>query len=173
MRGALDLADRALLGLNRFVCAGLLAAMAALVFANVVGRYLFGLSFAWAEEVARYLMIWAALLAAGLALREGAHIAVDTLPDALPPRLAVALRALVALGVAAFLALLVWLGLEYAEFARMQRTPVLRLSMGLVYLAVPIGCALALLHLLIVLPRLLRPATEADKVHAAELGSAL
>jgi TRAP-type C4-dicarboxylate transport system permease small subunit len=174
MRDAFALADRALLGLNRFVCAALLAAMASLVFANVVGRYLFGLSFAWAEEVARYLMIWCALLAGGLALREGAHIAVEQLPDALPRRAAMALRGFVALLVAAFLALLVWLGLEYADFARMQRTPVLRLSMGLVYLAVPVGCALCLLHLLVMVPRFIRgPATEAERVQAAELGSSL
>jgi TRAP-type C4-dicarboxylate transport system permease small subunit len=167
-------ADSILLGLNRFACAALLAVMALLVFGNVVGRYLLGTSLAWAEEVSRYLMIWCALLAAGLALREGAHIAVETLPDALPDRAATLLRALVALIVAAFLALLVWLGLEYSEFARMQRTPVLRMSMGFVYLAVPIGSALCLLHLLLMLPRfVLRPPTGADRVHAAELGGAL
>ena len=169
-----DRADRLLLSLNRLVCAVLLAAMASLVFGNVVGRYLFGVSLPWAEEAARYLMIWSALLATGLALREGAHIAVETLPDALPARAALALRALVALILVVFLGLLVWLGLEYAEFARMQRTPVLRASMGLIYLAVPIGAGLCLLHLLIMLPGfVLRPASDAERVRAAELGSAL
>lgn len=174
MRAALDRADRLLLGLNRFVCALLLAVMATLVFGNVVGRYLFGTSASWAEEVARYLMIWSALLAAGLALREGAHIAVEALPDSLPRPAAIAVRALVALIVGLFLGLLVWLGWDYAEFARMQRTPVLRLSMGMVYLAVPIGAGLCLLHLLIMLPRfVLRAATDEERVHGAELGSAL
>ena len=82
--------------------------------------------------------------------------------------------ALVALIVGLFLGLLVWLGWDYAEFARMQRTPVLRLSMGMVYLAVPIGAGLCLLHLLIMLPRfVLRAATDEERVHGAELGSAL
>jgi TRAP-type C4-dicarboxylate transport system permease small subunit len=173
MRQLADQADRLLLAVNRLACAVLLAAMATLVFANVVGRYLLGFSFAWAEEVARYLMIWCALLAAGLALREGAHIAVELLPDALPRRGAIALRALVAAIVAGFLGILVWLGLEYADFARMQRTPVLRLSTGLIYLAVPVGAGLCLLHLLIMLPRFIRPPTDRDRVHGAELGSAL
>lgn len=174
MRQALALADRLLLGLNRLACAVLLAAVASLVFGNVVGRYAFGVSASWAEEVARYLMIWCALLAAGLALREGAHIAVETLPDALPRRLGQALRALVVLVVAAFLALLAWLGLDYAEFARMQRTPVLRLSMGLVYLAVPAGAGMCLLHLLAWAPPYVRGAAdEAARVRAAELGGAL
>jgi TRAP-type C4-dicarboxylate transport system permease small subunit len=173
MRALADQAETLLLGLNRFVCATLLGVMAALVFGNVVGRYVFGVSASWAEEVARYLMIWSALLAAGLALREGAHIAVETLPDSLPPRAAMVLRGVVATIVAGFLGLLVWLGLEYAEFARMQRTPVLRLSMGMVYLAVPVGAGLCLLHLLIMLPRFIRPPTDAEKVHGAELGGAL
>lgn len=173
MRAALAAADRVLLGLNRLVCAGLLAAVASLVFGNVVGRYVFAVSAPWAEEVARYLMIWCALLAAGLALREGAHIAVETLPDALPRRLGQALRALVVLIVAAFLALLVWLGLEYADFARMQRTPVLRLSMGMVYLAVPTGAALCLLHLLAWAPGFVRGTDDQARARAAELGSAL
>lgn len=174
MRLVLDRADRLLIGLNRFVCASLLAAMATLVFANVVGRYAFGVSVSWAEEVARYLMIWSALLAAGLALREGAHIAVETLPDSLPPRAGALVRAVVALVVGGFLAILAWLGWEYALFALPQRTPVLRLSMGLVYLAVPLGAGLCLLHLLIMLPRfVLRAATDAERVHGAELGGAL
>lgn len=133
-----DLADRLLLGLNRFVCAFLLTVMATLVFGDVVGRHVLGVSASWAEEASCYLMLWRALLAAGLALREGAHIAVELLPDALPPRAALLLRGLVGAIVTAFLALLLRLGLKYAEFARMQRNPVLGVSMGVVYLAVPV-----------------------------------
>jgi TRAP-type C4-dicarboxylate transport system permease small subunit len=170
----LDAADRLLLAANRFACAALLAAMSVLVFGNVVGRYVFGVSFAWVEEASRYMMIWCAFLGAGLALRAGAHIAVEMLPDALPRIPAMLLRATIALIVGLFLAVLVWLGLEYAAFARLQRTPVLRLSMGIVYLAIPIGCALCLLHLLAMLPGFVRRAASDDeKVRAAELGSAL
>jgi TRAP-type C4-dicarboxylate transport system permease small subunit len=164
--------ERGLVGLNRAACAALLAASCLLVFGNVVLRYGFGQSLAWAEEVGRYLMIWGALLAAGLALREGAHIAVETLPEALPPPLARLVRLVALLLAAAFLALVAWLGWHYAMFAWMQRTPVLRLPMGAVYLAVPVGAALMLLHLLLVAPRLLRgPSTDAERIAAMEAGS--
>ncbi len=158
--------------LNQFVCGTLLAASCALVFANVVLRYGFGVSLAWAEEAARYMMIWAALLGAGLALRAGAHIAVDILPEALPELAARVLRAIILLAVAGFLVLLAELGMGYAEFAMMQRTPVLRLPQGWIYMAIPIGCMLMLAHLLMIARDfILRPKDEDQQVRAAEMGS--
>lgn len=168
MSGAL----RGFLFLNRLVCALLLAASCTLVFANVVLRYGFGISLAWAEEASRYMMIWLAFLGAGLALREGAHIAVETLPDSLPHGAAVVLRAVVVLLVGAFLALMLWLGWGYAEFAMMQRTPVLRLPVGWIYLAIPIGMGLMLVHLLLIARGyVLTEKTESERIRAMEAGS--
>jgi TRAP-type C4-dicarboxylate transport system permease small subunit len=166
--------ERAFLLVNRLVCGVLLATACGLVFANVVMRYGFGQSFAWAEEVSRYLVVWLAFLASGLTLRQGAHIAVETLPDALPGPAARLLRLLVVLLVGLFLVLLAWWGWDYAMFAWMQRSPVLRLSTGMVYLAVPVGCVLMLVHLALMAPGFVRRArSDADKVAAAELGGAL
>lgn len=165
-------AERALLFANRFVCAVLLACSCTLVFANVVLRYGFGMSLAWAEEASRYMMIWLAFLGAGLALREGAHIAVETLPDSLPRTPARLLRSLVVLLMAGFLALLLWLGWNYAQFAMMQRTPVLRLPVGYIYLAIPIGMGLMLLHLLLIARRyVLSDRSDEEKIKAMEAGS--
>jgi TRAP-type C4-dicarboxylate transport system permease small subunit len=164
--------ERGFLFVNRLACGLLLAASCTLVFANVVLRYGFGVSLAWAEEVSRYMMIWLALLASGLALREGAHIAVETLPDSLPRALAVPLRGLAVLLVAGFLALMLWLGWYYAQFAMMQRTPVLRLPVGMIYLAIPIGMGLMLLHLLLIARRLvLAERSDAERMRAMEAGS--
>jgi TRAP-type C4-dicarboxylate transport system permease small subunit len=164
--------ERGFLFLNRFVCAALLAASCTLVFVNVVLRYGFGQSLAWAEEASRYMMIWLAFLGAGLALREGAHIAVETLPDALPHALARIVRMVAITLVAGFLALILWLGWNYAEFAMMQRTPVLRLPVGYVYLAIPVGMALMLVHLLLLARRYVTAErTEAEKIKAMEAGS--
>ena len=168
----MNAAERAFLFANRFVCAALLATSCTLVFANVVLRYGFGMSLAWAEEVSRYMMIWLSFLGAGLALREGAHIAVETLPDSLSPALARVVRGLVVLLMAAFLALILWLGWQYAQFAMMQRTPVLRLPVGYIYLAIPVGMALMLIHLLLVARRyVLTDRTDDEKIRAMEAGS--
>ena len=147
---ALATAERWLVSTNRWVLIVGLAAMATLVFANVVSRYLLNYSFSWVEELTRYMMIWLCLLGSGLALRYGAHIAVDVLQDLLPRAAARALRALILAVLAITLVVLIWLGFDYAEFGWYQETPVMNWSFGMVYLAIPIGCVLMLVHLLFI-----------------------
>lgn len=164
--------DRGLCVANKAVLAGLLAVMAILVFGNVVLRYVFGLSLSWVEELTRYMMIWLTWLGAGLALREGAHIAIDTLQQALPEIGARLLRTTVLLAMIGFFGALVWLGWRYSVFAWQQETAVLRLPAGLVYLAIPIGSVLMLLHLLLTArSAVTHTATPEEQAHAAEMSA--
>ena len=61
-----------------------LALMVALVFANVVMRYMFSSGFAGAEELARLLFVWLIFLGAILALRNHAHLGVELVQAKLP-----------------------------------------------------------------------------------------
>ncbi|ABE46967.1 TRAP transporter small permease [Polaromonas sp. JS666] len=142
--------ERYFLEANRWALVLLLGAMAVLVIANVISRYVFSVSFTWVEEVTRYMMIWAAFLGAGPALRVGGHIAIETLPAALPPGMARALRAVLVVVMAITLLAMGWLGVEYAIFGWEQETPVLNWPFGKVYLAIPVGAALMLVHLVLV-----------------------
>ena len=63
-----------------------LATMVVLVFTNVVLRYLFNSGIATSEELSRWLLVWLTFLGAIVALRQHAHLGVDTLVHALPPR---------------------------------------------------------------------------------------
>ena len=63
-----------------------LAAMVVLVFGNVVLRYAFNSGIAVSEEVSRWLLVWLTFLGAIVALRQHAHLGVDMLVRALPPR---------------------------------------------------------------------------------------
>ncbi|HEU5176787.1 MAG TPA: TRAP transporter small permease [Burkholderiales bacterium] len=135
---------------NRWALILLLAAMALLVFANVISRYLLNFSWIWIEELTRYMMVWVGFLGSGLVLRLGAHIAVDVLQEALPRRAAQALRALIVLALGATFAAMTWLGVRYAHFAWEQETPAMNWSTGAIYLAIPIGSALMLVHLLLI-----------------------
>jgi TRAP-type C4-dicarboxylate transport system permease small subunit len=63
-----------------------LAAMVVLVFSNVVLRYAFNSGIATSEELSRWLLVWLTFLGAIVALRQHAHLGVDTLVRALPPR---------------------------------------------------------------------------------------
>ena len=166
----MDAFDQGLVRMNRFVVGALLAVMAVLVFANVVLRYLFGLSLSWVEELTRYMMIWVAWLAAGLALREGAHIAIDNLQQALPVFGARLLRLAVLATLIGFFAAVAWLGWRYAMFAWRQQTAVLRLPLGAVYLAIPAGSALMLAHILLTAREsVTRRLTPEQQAQAAEM----
>ena len=139
--------DRLLIRLNRWVVILILAAMAVMVFANVALRFLTDHSILWVEEVSRYLMIWLTFLAAGLVLRYGGHIGIDTLQNALPRHAAwirVAIFALMLI----FFGTMLWLGVRYSMVTWGQTTPVMQIPIGAVYLAMPIGFALMIVHLL-------------------------
>jgi TRAP-type C4-dicarboxylate transport system permease small subunit len=69
----------------KFVIALCLAAMVMLVFGNVMLRYLFNSGIAQSEELSRWLLVWLTFLGAIIAVREHAHLGVDTLVRALPP----------------------------------------------------------------------------------------
>lgn len=143
----LGAAETVLVRLNQWLIIGLMASMAVLVFVNVISRYAFGKSFIWVEEVTQYEMIWITYLAIGLALREGRHVAVDTVQDWLPAAAKRWLRTFIALAMAVFLAVVCVLGVRIAMFTWDQETPVLGISAGLPYLAIPVGAAACLLHL--------------------------
>lgn len=63
-----------------------LAVMVMLVFGNVVLRYVFNSGIAISEELSRWLLVWLTFLGAIVALRQHAHLGVDTLIRALPAR---------------------------------------------------------------------------------------
>jgi TRAP-type C4-dicarboxylate transport system permease small subunit len=69
----------------KFVIALCLAVMVVLVFGNVVLRYVFNSGITVSEELSRWLMVWLTFLGAIVALREHAHLGVDTLVLMLPP----------------------------------------------------------------------------------------
>jgi TRAP-type C4-dicarboxylate transport system permease small subunit len=138
--------DRLLLAVNRWLVIALLAAMATMVFANVGLRFLTDHSILWVEEASRYAMVWLTFIGAGPVLRYGGHIGIDTLQQALP-RAASALRAVIFVLLALFSGVMVVVGVRYATLTWAQTTPVMQIPVGAVYLAMPVGFALLLVHL--------------------------
>ncbi|MFT4192181.1 MAG: TRAP transporter small permease [Comamonas sp.] len=149
----IDRFEQGLVQANRWLLILMLGAMACIIFANVVLRYLTNDSLVWAEEVGRYLMIWVTFLGAGLVLRFGGHVAIEDLQNRLPRRAGIALRAALVALLMIFFAAMAWWGLEYMDFMQYQTTPVLGLSYWWIYLASPIGFGLLMLHLAFVARR--------------------
>jgi TRAP-type C4-dicarboxylate transport system permease small subunit len=137
-----------LLGRLEAVClAAMVAAITAVTFSQVVSRYVVGDPIIWSEEVARYLFVWITLVGAAAGVRTHGHFGLDLLRRHFP-RLRTVLGALTMLVVAAFLALLLYTGIVETRQAALQISPALQVRMHWAYLALPVGAALALWHLL-------------------------
>ena len=67
-----------------FLLVACLGLMVAMVFGNVVLRYVFNSGITVSEEVSRFLFIWLTFLGAITGVREGTHLGVDTLVKSLP-----------------------------------------------------------------------------------------
>jgi TRAP-type C4-dicarboxylate transport system permease small subunit len=142
--------EAAFVAANNWLVIGLMGSMAALVFANVVSRYVLNHSIIWVEELTQYQMIWITYLGAGLALRQGRHVAVDLLEGLLPAPLRRGLRIFIGLAIFGFLLATAWFGFQIAAFTWNQETPVMNIRTGIPYLGVPIGALVCGLHLVLV-----------------------
>jgi TRAP-type C4-dicarboxylate transport system permease small subunit len=77
---------RGLVAMLRGIAAILLALSVAINFANVVGRYCFGVSIHWAEEVMLFLMVGCVFLGNGAVAWSGRQIRMDVIVGMMPPK---------------------------------------------------------------------------------------
>jgi len=149
---------------NQSVIAASLFIMYFLVFINVITRYIFGFSLNWTDELARFLMIWTVFLGAGLAMREGRHVAIDLLQSFLPKSIRKYFRIIIGVIILGFLGLLVILGYQYALRTMGILSPVLRWPMGAVYMAIPFGLLVFILHFVTIFSDYIESSTEKEMV---------
>ena len=86
-RGFAETAENIAFRLNWFnerFCALLVAGTVVTVWLGVMERYVFAMGAIWTEELARYFMIWAALMAVPCCAYRREHIALDLLFSRLP-----------------------------------------------------------------------------------------
>lgn len=117
-----------------------LVAMAGQVFF----RYFIGSSLIWAEEVARYALVWSTMTGAAVAYRQGGHVAITDLVARLPGVMRILVQRLVHLLVLGFAVILAWQGwaLAMRNFDRHQLSPALQVDIAWIYLAIPFGAVL-------------------------------
>lgn len=124
------------------IMATLLAAMIALVFANVVLRYGFSSGIRSSVELSRLGFVWVVMLGAAVALRRGEHLAVTEFSRAFFPRAVPVLQRLCWLVVLVAVLMLVW-GAARQTLANWHNiSPLTGLPTGLMYLPGAIAGAL-------------------------------
>lgn len=135
----------ALLRVCRYLIIVIVAVLAVILISAVFWRYVLDSAISWSEEGSKYLMVWLTFLGAPIALRHFAHINIDLLIKALPPRLQQCLHLLVSLIIVLTMAVLFWKGVGFTQLGARQVASSFNFSMLYMYIAVPIGSALTCL----------------------------
>lgn len=166
MMRIVNMVDRAL----RALVALCLMALTGLVIFQVISRYVVGSVPLFAEETARFAMIWMAMMAAALGVRDGANIRIDLLPAAVGNLSPVARRCLEAaletVSLTVFL-VLAWYGLDAMLFADGQASPGIGIPLSYPYAVMPVAfCCAAVFSLLRVVHGTQQPSTEPEQADA-------
>ena len=132
------------------LCAGLLAILVIDIWIGVFGRYVFELPVTWSEELARYLMIWAALLAVSCGVARREHVAVTALLHRVPVPVRrwidVAIDALAF----AFFAFLFYYGIDMARQGATQYATIFDMTMAVPFASVSVSSALVCIQLVLI-----------------------
>ena len=125
----------------RFLVAALILASIAINFANVVGRFAFGESIQFSEELNRALIIMITFAGISYAARHGRHIRMSAIYDALPPKMRRVLMIVICITTAVFMFGLAWYSLQYllTQYGRGRVLSSLQLPVWIILVWVPVG----------------------------------
>ena len=141
--------DKVINKILRFIVIIMLSVMSVVVFAQVLFRIVH-LSIPWSEELSKYLLIWSTFLGAAICIRKGSLVGLEFLKNSMSEEKQKILQTILNLIVCAMLLFLINVGFWAVRRVWFQITPVLKLSMGLMYAAIPIGSVFMLINPILV-----------------------
>lgn len=104
-----------------------------------------GSALQWSEELNRYLLIWSTFLGASCVYKAGTHISITFMHGLFSPKIQRVIRIIVhVICILAFCAI-VYYGFVYAG-KQAQLAPALRIPMKYMYMSIPIGFGLMIIH---------------------------
>lgn len=143
------LLERRVTSLMMMLACLLLALAATLGFYQVLTRFVFSEPSTWSEVGVRMTLIWMVMLGTVAAFRQGALVSVDLLFRVSRGAWRRVLHVLITSVTIAFLAVLVWYGVDIAWKVRFQELAGLEMiSIAWAYLALPVGALFSILAVL-------------------------
>ena len=141
--------DKIFRGLNKLIeCIELVlgSIMILCVVIQVLSRYVLPFSTTWCEEMARYCLVWGMMLGCAYGFGSRGHIVIDILTNSLSERGKHICEILSNIATLIFCAIFFYLSVERFESVAQQYMVSVRLSLGYIYIAVPIGFGLSILY---------------------------
>lgn len=140
-----------------FIVITLAAIMVLTVLVGVFFRYVLRNSLGWTEELARYLMIWMALLSISIGIKDKEHVGIQLLVRNIPIKYAKVVNLMVNGVVLFFLIILSYRGLTVALRGSSQLSLGLGISMLWPLLSIPVAGLLAIIQQIIQIINIFRP----------------
>lgn len=135
--------------LSTWAAALCLAVNIGVVLFGIVSRYGFSASPIWVDELARYALIWAVMLAGAAALRRGEHMQIDIVIDALPSGIARVVDFARRIVIVAVLGFMTVMGVYYAQKIWGMSTLALNIPRTIPTASIPVGMGLMLIQYLL------------------------
>lgn len=147
-QSAKDLAKNLLTHPLETVLCCLLVTMVVVTFSQVVSRYMLHVSLSWSEELARFLLMWLAMLSAAYGFKTRSHFALTFIVDRIGagPRRIIGL--LVTLAIAIFLIVFIVKAVELTQSVTGRTGPGTQLSFAVPYSSTIVGGVLMLYYVL-------------------------
>ena len=155
----LDTVARGLNWLVERICALLVGIMVVVIWFEVVERYFLHLGFTWTEELSRYVMIWAALLAVSCGAFYREHIGLNIVKRFLPPTGGRILTIGLDLISLAFFLFLAWYGIGMTRAGLGQYATIFGITMVVPFAADPVSSALTAFQIFAAMFRSPEPST--------------
>ena len=116
----------------------------AAAFYQVLARFVLETPADWSEAWTRAALIWTVMLGVILAFRQGAMLGVEMLHSFLRARNKRRLEHVIMAINVGFLGFMAWVGTQMTWRVRFQNVPSLDVSISWIYVAIPIGAAVAI-----------------------------
>ena len=133
------------------------ALLTVIVLYAVFMRYVMNNAPSWSEEMSRYIMVWSALIAMSLALRQNRHIGLTSLVERLWGKYTRVAFFFADVAMLIFFGVMFVTGISMTIFVVNQHSPSMNWPMWIPYLSIPVGgFFLSLESLILLLKKLVR-----------------
>ncbi len=125
--------------LCKFLIMIMVPLMTVVVFAQVVMRYVFLSPFPWAEEMARYLLVWISCLGAAYGVKKGQHIGIAILRSKFKGYTQLVITVVIHLLLIGFFLVCLVKGISLSLAQSKQISPGMQMPMVWAYISVPVA----------------------------------
>ena len=131
--------------IERILLTSSMGMMSVIIVYQVILRYFFSRSNSWSEELARYLMIFSAMVGAAIAVRRNTHHQIDILINYFKPQIKRHFIIISTLVGTAFLVFLFICSVRLVGIGRSNMSAGINVSMAIPYTFIPAGVVLMIL----------------------------